>query len=116
MLLRPQFPAVYLHTNQGFTLMQQAYRTVRIVVSLLALLGTGIWCASSRLPVGAEVGAKLKGTGHSFRRAPDTFRLATWNIHGGKGPDSVVDLDRIARRVASYDFVGLNEVRGAYGW
>jgi endonuclease/exonuclease/phosphatase family metal-dependent hydrolase len=28
----------------------------------------------------------------------------------------MVDLERVARRLAGYDFVGLNEVRGAYAW
>jgi endonuclease/exonuclease/phosphatase family metal-dependent hydrolase len=50
------------------------------------------------------------------RRNSPTLRVATWNIHSGKGRDGVVDLDRIARQLARCDFVGLNEVRGAAGF
>ncbi|MCY2964941.1 MAG: endonuclease/exonuclease/phosphatase family protein [Planctomycetota bacterium] len=40
------------------------------------------------------------------------WRIATWNIHGGKGMDRRLDLGRIVDGLRGYDFVGLNEVRG----
>ncbi len=42
------------------------------------------------------------------------FRLATFNIHGGKGRDGHVDLSRTASCLQRFDIVGLNEVHGAW--
>jgi endonuclease/exonuclease/phosphatase family metal-dependent hydrolase len=43
----------------------------------------------------------------------NVIRVATWNIHGGKGTDGRRDLNRIADLLRSYDFVALQEVHGA---
>ncbi|MCA9072104.1 MAG: endonuclease/exonuclease/phosphatase family protein, partial [Planctomycetaceae bacterium] len=44
-----------------------------------------------------------------------TFRVASFNIHGGKGTDRRLDLKRIADCLADVEpqFVGLNEVHGS---
>lgn len=41
-----------------------------------------------------------------------TFRLATFNIHGGKGADDRRDLERIADTLDSFDLIALQEVHG----
>ncbi|MBS0261700.1 MAG: endonuclease/exonuclease/phosphatase family protein [Planctomycetes bacterium] len=90
--------------------------------AFLLVLG-GTWVASWRIPAGAATGEHL-ATGETARaphdqpQAPDrtTWRVATWNIHSGKGRDGRLDLQRIARQLAECDFVGLNEVRGTTGW
>ncbi len=46
--------------------------------------------------------------------SPPRFRLATFNIHGGKGRDGHVDLARTASCLQRFDIVGLNEVHGAW--
>jgi endonuclease/exonuclease/phosphatase family metal-dependent hydrolase len=48
--------------------------------------------------------------------APTVLRLASFNIHSGKGPDHRLDLPRIAEAVKGYDLVALQEVRGGYAW
>jgi endonuclease/exonuclease/phosphatase family metal-dependent hydrolase len=98
-------------------MMQLSRRTVRILVGGLAIVAISAWLGSWRLPVGASAGTGLHAAvGHGPVRKSDGFRVATWNIHSGRGRDGKLDLDRIARRLAGYDFVGLNEVRGAYAW
>jgi endonuclease/exonuclease/phosphatase family metal-dependent hydrolase len=42
------------------------------------------------------------------------LRVATFNIHGGKGHDNRRDLGRIAHDIETVDFVGLNEVEGPF--
>ncbi len=97
--------------------MQLSRRIVRIIVGGLAIVGVGVWFGSWRIPAGAAAGKKLCVAAELRpARAANVFRVATWNVHSGRGRDGVVDLDRVARRVAGYDFVGLNEVRGAYAW
>jgi len=44
----------------------------------------------------------------------DSFRLATYNIHGGKGTDRIKDLDRTAGVIRGADIAALQEVHG--GW
>ncbi|MBI5758805.1 MAG: endonuclease/exonuclease/phosphatase family protein [Planctomycetales bacterium] len=62
----------------------------------------------------------MSSTRHSHRSAlgvpsdvRDTLRVATFNIHGGRGADGVRDLRRIADLLKGFDLVGLNEVHGA---
>lgn len=44
------------------------------------------------------------------------FRLATFNIHGGKGGDRHIDLARTARCLERAQFAALNEVHGTWLW
>jgi endonuclease/exonuclease/phosphatase family metal-dependent hydrolase len=92
-------------------------RIILLVVGGLAVVGVNVWVGSWRLPVGTAAGKNL-WTAARLRptRTSDNFRVATWNIHSGRGRDGVVDLDRVARCIAGYDFVGLNEVRAVSGW
>jgi endonuclease/exonuclease/phosphatase family metal-dependent hydrolase len=53
------------------------------------------------LPTGAEAEPPKDGT---------PLRLATFNIHHAEGPDSILDLDRVARAVRDADVVGFQEV------
>jgi endonuclease/exonuclease/phosphatase family metal-dependent hydrolase len=51
---------------------------------------------------------------HQGPTAPRPLRLGVWNIHGGKGIDRHLNLDRTASFLAGFDLVGLNEVRGGF--
>jgi endonuclease/exonuclease/phosphatase family metal-dependent hydrolase len=97
-------------------------RTALLVV--LAASGIVVWHGSNRVPTGAASGYSLESpVGHALRMAQggppaaafsrDTLRVATFNIHGGRGADRVRDLDRIADLLRDFDVVGLNEVHGA---
>jgi len=51
---------------------------------------------------------------HQGTGASTPLRLAVWNIHGGKGIDRHLNLDRTASFLAGFDLVGLNEVQGGF--
>src|SRR3954454_864243 len=50
------------------------------------------------------------GVGAEPPKAGEALRLATFNIHHAEGPDSNLDLDRVARAVRDADVVGFQEV------
>lgn len=89
----------------------------RSAVISLALLVMFIWFGSQRADTGPAHGASLNGSASLGPHDPaTTFRIGTFNIHGGKGPDRLVDLSRIAAALRGADLVGLNEVHGRWLW
>lgn len=89
-----------------------------VAIGLVALAAAGIWLASLRRPTGAAAGTSVEGPSLSPGAARTTFRVGTWNIHGGVGRDGQRDMARLARCIqgtGGLDFVGLNEVHG-WAW
>ncbi len=83
----------------------------------LALLVMFVWFGSQRTDTGPADGASLNGSMSPAKHdATETFRIGTFNIHGGKGADRRVDLSRIAAAMRGADLVGLNEVHGRWLW
>ena len=80
---------------------------------LAALVGGVIWAGERRESLGPAHGKSLA----AFHVAPLTndvpLRVGTFNIHGGKGDDRRVDLERVADCLRGLHVVGLNEVRGS---
>jgi endonuclease/exonuclease/phosphatase family metal-dependent hydrolase len=74
------------------------------------------WSASRRIPTGVVTGEGLRGGTPLAWQQPETIRVATWNIHSGRGQDGRTDLERVARRLIDYHLVGLNEIRGDWAW
>lgn len=69
--------------------------------------------ASVRRPYGDIVVHKITQPPRSAIVAtPAKFRVASFNIHSGRGADGRRDLGRTARALANVDIAGLNEVRG----
>ena len=85
---------------------------------LFAVVSVGliVWHASLRVETGAASGTTIEGEVHSVLPERDTLRLATFNIHGCKGADRRRDVGRVAKCLAGFDLVGLNEVRGSGLW
>jgi endonuclease/exonuclease/phosphatase family metal-dependent hydrolase len=96
-------------------------------VAAAVAVAVGAWHASLRRPAGPAEGVALavpqpdeKQTHPAAERraSPEppvtepTLRLATFNIHGGRGEDDRVDLQRTAEAIRRFHIVGLNEVRG----
>jgi endonuclease/exonuclease/phosphatase family metal-dependent hydrolase len=101
---------------------------------VLLLAGGTIWHASLHRPTGPANGVAVQGD--EFLRHPTQataaaeesqplaakevidgsrprpFRVATFNIHGCRGPDGRCDIDRVASFLSGLDFVALNEVHG----
>ena len=83
-----------------------------IAVAIAALL----WHASRRGATGPAEGTELAGQIERPTTDRATLRVATFNIHSGKGSDGRRDLDRVAGCLQDLDLVGLCEVRGEALW
>ncbi len=72
--------------------------------------------AGRRTPVEAQSGVGISWPADCQPVAMPRFRVATYNIHRGKGTDGVRDLSRTVRVLREADIVGLNEVGGPTLW
>jgi len=75
-----------------------------------------MWGSSVRLSTGPAAGVVFQGSAPVRSNLPDTFRVALFNIHGGRGADQMRDLSRTAEQLRGFDIVGLTEVLGAKLW
>lgn len=90
-----------------------SWRTWGLLV--VVLLAIGIWDGSRCVPADPNRPIAIVGTATPPDADHGVLRVATFNIHSGKGHDRKTDLDRTARVFASpLDVVGLNEVRGTW--
>ncbi len=106
-------------TREGIATVKLAPATKLLSSSLLvAAIGAAVWQIQHH-PISPHEPLTLRqistsAASNSERLAPAEqlpLRVATFNIHGGKGRDGRRDLDRTARCLEELDFVGLNEVR-----
>ena len=74
--------------------------------------GVLIWIGSDRVPADPTSVLRMQGAGTAEAPTSDRLRLATFNIHGGRGHQAPVDLDRTAACLRELDFIGLYEVHG----
>ncbi|HEV8341205.1 MAG TPA: endonuclease/exonuclease/phosphatase family protein [Candidatus Binatia bacterium] len=91
-------------------------RNRRFVLPLLIFLlfaGGIAGLGSIRYPYGELGGlAPVLPSASAERREVFKFRVASFNIHSGRGADGNFDLSRIATELSGTDLAGLNEVRG----
>lgn len=81
----------------------------------LTLVFVGVFAVgANRVPADATRKITWRGKADLNSLPGNTFRVASFNIHGGKGTDRRLDLNRIADCIAGVEpqFVGLNEVHG----
>ena len=78
---------------------------------LLWLIGLVVWDGADRRASDATKPILHSASTDSLWSNPPTLKLASFNIHGGKGADGVRDLARTAELLKDRDFVGLYEVR-----
>ena len=104
--------SVFDKSNKGF--IKRPRKRVKIIV-LLAIVAVSIVLYVDRRHAGPGVGKKFNvpASGFAATSAAKTLRVATFNIHSGKGKDNRIDLERIASQLQNVDIVGLNEVRGS---
>jgi len=76
------------------------------------LIGGVIHHASLHAPTGPAEGIGVDGQLSDQPSGRQTIRVATFNIHAGKGRDGRRDIGRVAECLERLDFVALNEVRG----
>lgn len=82
----------------------------------LVLVFVGVfWIGANRVPADATRKIAWRGDAKHKSLPDNTFRIASFNIHGGKGTDRRLDLRRIADCIEDVElqFVGLNEVHGS---
>ncbi len=74
--------------------------------------GVLLWDGSRHRPTGPAFGSAVEGRLPERPAEQRSVRLATFNIHFGKGDDGREELARTARCLEGLDFVALQEVRG----
>lgn len=86
----------------------------RLALFGLIACGLAVWIGSDRVPADATRPRDWHGEANHKSLPGNTFRIASFNIHGGKGRDRELDLIRIAACIEEVrpHFVGLNEVHG----
>ena len=76
-----------------------------------ALIGLIIWDGADRRATDATRPMVQSPQSSAKHESPDYLKLASFNIHGGKGSDGVRSLARTAELLADSDFAGLYEVK-----
>lgn len=80
----------------------------------LLLAGVVVWNGADRVATDATTPVVWHGATPA-ETARETLRIATFNIHGGRGGDGRLDLGRTAQQLGEVDLVWLQEVH-AGGW
>ena len=94
------------------------------ILTIALLFGGGIWHASQHRPTGPAEGVAIQGIEFLQEKASrdvlvpgdktlyPPIRVGTFNLHGCKGLDNRVDVERSAKCLENLDFVALEEVHG----
>jgi endonuclease/exonuclease/phosphatase family metal-dependent hydrolase len=83
---------------------------------LTLILVLALAAAGRRTPMGPQQGTGIQWPADPRPVAADHLRVATFNIHRGKGTDGVYDLKRTAGLLRDVDVAALNEVAGPSLW
>ncbi len=79
------------------------------------ILAIAVADGSRTTPADPTTTLSLRGASEHDSVDSDILRVATFNIHSGRGSDRRTDLTRTARVfVNTHDLIGLNEVRGTW--
>ena len=79
------------------------------------LVGLIVWDGADRRAADATEPLPQSPATSVRNPPPSSLKIASFNIHTGKGTDGVRSLSRIADLLSDVDFAGLYEVRGAAG-
>ena len=77
----------------------------------VALIGLIVWDGADRRAADSTQPLIQNPQSSVKHDSPDHLKLASFNIHGGKGSDGVRSLPRTAELLADIDFAGLYEVK-----
>ena len=84
-----------------------------LLLLLLAFtIGLIIWQANVIRPLAPSAGTRINSEIEKKDLKSSAFRIATYNIQGGKGTDGIRDINRTATALKGFDVIALNEVRG----
>lgn len=92
-------------------------RAMNLLCALAVVIAAVAWHGADRQPADATAEVVLRGDTTPAAVGVRTIRIGTFNIHGGKGPETGLDLGATAGvlKARDLDFVGLNEVKGGFG-
>jgi endonuclease/exonuclease/phosphatase family metal-dependent hydrolase len=94
-----------------------AHRRRNAAILALALcVGLYAAYAGRRTPVEPQQGVGIAWPSGTQPAVKTRFRVATYNIHRGKGLDGIRDLNRTANVLRDADLIGLNEIAGPAFW
>lgn len=87
---------------------------IKIIILLLFIvsIGLNVWQFSLKRPLSPSMGNSINSTIRLKDMDKKSFRIAAYNIRGGKGLDGVRDINRTASILTGFDMIALNEVLG----
>ena len=91
--------------------MKNSIRAI-LVLLVISSIGLNIWQANVIRPLPPRGGNSIHFENETREINKNSFRIATYNIRGGKGIDGIRDIRRTASALQGFDLIGLNEVRG----
>lgn len=77
----------------------------------LVLVSLIVWNGVDRVPADASRPLVIEAVSAPLQPLGETLRIASFNIHSGKGHDGIIDLQRTELLLADCDLAGLYEVR-----
>ena len=87
-------------------------RSLRWIVPLVLAVAIFIVYGDRRTPVESQSGTGISWPDDVQPKTKTPFKVATYNIHRGKGTDGIHDVERTAGVLRDADLVGLNEAGG----
>jgi len=78
----------------------------------IGIMGIAAW-GNDRVAAPPAAGTTISGQASALKNKRGILRVATFNIHGGRGTDHRRDLSRIAEELQGLDLIAAQEVRGA---
>lgn len=97
--------------NQLATIATSRWRAIAVGLAGI-LIGLVVWDGADRRAADATQILPQGSSAAEWRSETRTLKLASFNIHSGKGTDGKLSLPRVAELLGDYDVVGLYEVRG----
>jgi endonuclease/exonuclease/phosphatase family metal-dependent hydrolase len=83
-----------------------------LILLVISSLGLNIWQANVIRPLPPRAGNSINSEIETREINKNSFRIATYNIRGGKGIDGIRNINRTATALKGFDVIALNEVRG----
>ncbi len=88
-------------------------RPSRLCVLLIGIVGLVVWKGSDRQPADWTQSLLVRQPQHVSLSLGPVFRVATFNMHGGRNKERKYTLEQMPKLLDGYELVGLNEVRCA---
>ena len=91
--------------------MKKAVKIILITLFIFSI-ALNIWQANLIRPLSPSAGNQINSEIETKDINKRTLRIATYNMHSGKGIDGIQSINRTANVLKGFDVIALNEVRG----